>query len=274
VKSTPLQDQDRPRVRPPARAELGAFLRARREGLSPEQVGLPATRRRRTPGLRREELAVLAGVSVTWCTWLEQGRNVRASEQVLGALAGALGLSGPERTYLFALAGAEQDRPLDEEVPQGLAGVVAALAPHPAYVTGALFDVLAVNDAALELFAGPDGSAGRPTNLARWMFTQPAAREVLVDWEQVARDLLARLRAATGRQRSDARAAVLVAELRSSSAQADAWWQRYDVAAPHAGTKRLRHPRDGEVTMVYTALAVADHPDQTLVVYTPPQHAT
>lgn len=175
-----------------------------------------------------------------------------------------------ERTYLFALAGSEHDRPIDQEVPQGLAGVVAALAPHPAYITNALLDVLAINDAALELFASPDGSAGSPTNLARWVFSQPAARKVLVDWEQVARDLLARLRAATGRHQGDVRAAALVAELRSGSAQADAWWQRYDVAAPHAGTKRLRHPRDGEVMMVHTGLAVADHPDQTLVVYTPP----
>ncbi len=256
-------------ARPPACAELGAFLRARREGLSPGQVGLPATGRRRTPGLRREELAVLAGVSVTWCTWLEQGRDVRASGQVLGALAWALRLDGPERTYLFALAGDQHDRPVDEQVPRGLPGVVAALAPHPAYVTGGLLDVLAANEAALELFAGPDGSTGPPTNLARWVFLQPTAREVLMDWEQVARDLLARLRAATGRHRGDPGAAALVAELRSGSAQAEAWWLRYDVAAPHAGVKRLRHPRDGEISIVHTALAVADHPDQTLVVYTP-----
>lgn len=254
---------------PSARAELGAFLRARREGLRPEQVGLPSTGRRRTPGLRREELAVLAGVSVTWCTWLEQGRDVRASGQVLGALAGALRLGGPERTYLYALAGAEHDRPVDDQVPQGLPGVVAALAPHPAYVTGALLDVLAADDAALELFAGPDASAAPPTNLARWMFLQPAAREVLLGWEQVARDLLARLRAATGRHRGDPGATALVAELRSGSTQADAWWPRYDVAAPHAGVKRLRHPRDGEISLVHTAMAVADHPDQTVVVYTP-----
>ncbi len=266
----PLPDPDRPHARAPARTELGAFLRARREGCSPEQAGLPATRRRRTPGLRREELAVLAGVSVTWCTWLEQGRNVHASDQVLRALAGALGLTGPSaRTCSHWPALSTTDRST-RRCRRGWRAWwprwrrTRPTSPTPCSTCWPSTMPPWSCSPARTAAPGP-----RPTSRAG-VFSQPAARKVLVDWEQVARDLLARLRAATGRHQGDVRAAALVAELRSGSAQADAWWQRYDVAAPHAGTKRLRHPRDGEVMMVHTGLAVADHPDQTLVVYTPP----
>lgn len=252
-----------------ARAELAAFLRSRRERLRPEQVGLPPTGRRRTPGLRREELAALAGMSATWYAFLEQGRDVRASEQVLGSLSRALGLSEAERGYLFALGGDPPDTTVHRPPAGGLSAVVAALDPHPAYVTDAVLDLVAVNDAALEMFTGRDGAADPPANLAGWMFADPVAQQVIVDWEQVARGLLARLRCAAGHHRGDPRFADLVAELRATSDQADAWWQHHDVAAPRAGTKRLRHPLVGTLRMAHTALAVADQPGQTLVVYTP-----
>ncbi|MFD6679214.1 MmyB family transcriptional regulator [Micromonospora parva] len=160
---------------------------------APADAGLPVTRRRRTPGLRREELALLAGISATWLTYLEQGRDVRPSDQVLDALARALRLTGAEQAHLHRLAGAgaapEQD--VSEEATPEIAGVPALLGNNPAYVTGICYDLLATNDAAAELFQG----MGPGGNVVRWVFTEPAARQMLVDWEQEARSILARLRA-------------------------------------------------------------------------------
>ncbi len=254
-----------------SRRELGAFLRSRRERITPAEAGLPQTGRRRTPGLRREELAVLAGISATWYTYLEQGRDVHPSEQVLDALATALGLTGDERDHLFHLAygtrTSESDE--DERLPASVAAVVALLEPGPAYVTGASYDVLACNPSAAELFPGlADGAAGPRPNVARWMFTDPAAREVLVDWEREAQGLLARLRAAAGRHPGHPRRTRLIAELQQASAEVRAWWPRYDIQVSRSGTKRLRHPRRGPVTMAHTAFALAERPEQTLVVYT------
>lgn len=269
------------------RRELGAYLRACRERTAPSAVALAATRRRRTPGLRREELAVLAGVSATWLTYLEQGREVRPSQQVLLALASALGLREAERAHLLTLA---QDRRTTGAVAPPAAhlgldaeALVAAIA-SPAYVTDAAYDLLAVNAAALELFTGicpthdddhdeadGDGTDGHepahPANLALWVLTHPAAPAVLLDWEVVARDLLARVRSAAARHRDDPRFPGLVAQLRAASPQADAWWRRYEVAGPHGGTKRVVHPHRGVLVLAHTALVVADHPENTLVVY-------
>lgn len=176
------------------RRELGAFLRARRERTSPADVGLPGSSRRRTPGLRREELATLAGISTTWYTFLEQGRDARPSRQVLTAIADALRLEGPEPVHLVTIA-VDDSLPIEdvETLAPEVADVPTLLEPNPAYVTGSSYDLLAWNDAAAELFTGaPDG----PTpNLARWIFTDPVAHEMLPDWPSVAQGLLARLRA-------------------------------------------------------------------------------
>ena len=251
-------------------AELGTFLRSRRERISPADVGLPAAGRRRTPGLRREELALISGVSTSWYTFLEQGRDVQPSTQVLEALAGALSLTHDERDHLMRLGGLAPSEPGSgpEVVDPGLADLVDALDPRPAYVTAASFDVLAVNDAARELFSGIGGSAaGAPGNVALWVFTDPQAEKVLVDRGEVARGVLARLRAATARHPDDARVAAVVRTLRARSAEADAWWPRQDVRGDRSGTKRVRHPRLGEVTLAHTALHPAERPDLMLVVY-------
>jgi transcriptional regulator with XRE-family HTH domain len=229
----------------------------------------PPGGRRRTPGLRREELALISGVSTSWYTFLEQGRDVRPSAQVLGALAGALALTGDERDHLMRLAGLAPTTPEPgpEPIDPGLADLVEALGPRPAYVTAASFDVLAINDAARELFLGMTTAEGSPGNVALWVFTDPRADEVLVDREEVARGVLARLRAATARHPDDARVAAVVDTLRRESAQAAAWWSRQDVREDRAGTKRVRHPRRGEVTLAHTVLHPAERPDLTLVVY-------
>lgn len=255
------------------RAELGAFLRSRRERTDPAEAGLPPSGRRRTPGLRREELALLAGISTTWYTYLEQGRDIRPSDQVLSALANTLRLDAAERRHLFALAGTGA-APVGSS--EGLAPNVAAvpllLHPNPAYITSAGYDLLAWNRAAAELFGlllatGPDPADGSRPNLARWVFTDPAAREVLVDWADVAEDLLARLRTTVGRNPGDRVLTGLVEELTAASPEARAWWPRYDIRTSHGGAKRLRHPRRGPITLTYASFTVADSPGQTLVVF-------
>jgi len=254
------------------RGELGTFLRSRRARITPDEVGLPRTGRRRTPGLRREELAFLAGISATWYTYLEQDRDVRPSAQVLSALAVALRLTDAEREHLFSLAGSSGPEAVDagELLVAHVAPVPLLLQPNPAYITGAGYDVLAWNPAAAELFTSlttPAGPEGVRPNLARWMFTDPASKQVLLDWEDVARDLLARLRTAAVRHRGDPRFTRLVEDLHAASPQVRAWWPRYDIRSSHSGTKRLRHPRRGKLTLTHASFAVADAPEQTLVVY-------
>ena len=234
-------------------------------------MGLPPGGRRRTPGLRREELALISGVSTSWYTFLEQGRDVRPSAQVLEALAGALALTGDERDHLMRLGGLPpaMPEPGPETIDPGLADLVDALGPRPAYVTAASFDVLAINRAARELFLGV--TTATPANVALWVFTDPRADEVLVDREEVARGVLARLRAATARHPDDARVAAVVDTLRRESAEAASWWSRQDVREDRSGTKRVRHPRHGEVTLTHTVLHPAERPDLTLVVYGAPR---
>lgn len=246
------------------RRELGSFLRSRRERLTCADVGLPLTGRRRTPGLRREELAVLTGISATWLTYLEQGRDVRPSRQVLDALATALQLTAAERRHVVDLTAPPRE-PSALEVPVAVAGVVRALDPDPAYVVTGTFDVLVWNPAAAAVF--PLLVGGPAPNLARWVFTDPAAREVLVQWDAVAQDLLARLRATVAQRPDDPRRDALVADLRAVSPQAREWWSRHDVRASRSGTKRLRLPGRGVSDIPHASFAVAGQPDLTLVVH-------
>ncbi|MEU5208123.1 helix-turn-helix transcriptional regulator [Streptomyces sp. NPDC020742] len=254
---------------PDQRRELGAFLRSRRERITPDEVGLPHTARRRTPGLRREELALLAGISATWYTYLEQGREIRASEQVLDSLASVLRLDRYERDHLRRLAGhapaaeAQETEPLTAEA----AAVPLLLQPHPAYLIGGTYDVLSHNEAADQLFPNLTTATDRPPNLVRWVFLEPAARDVLVDWEPEARGLLARLRALAGRYPADPRYARLIDDLHEGSPEARTWWPQHEVQARHSGRKRLRHPQRGPVDYAYTAFHLAEHPEQTLVIY-------
>lgn len=254
------------------RRELGAFLRSRRARLTPADVGLPTTGRRRTPGLRREELALLAGISATWYTYLEQGRDVRPSEQVLLALASALRLSPQEHAHLRQLASDTPAHHLDEseQLAPDVAAIPLLLEPNPAYITGASYDLLSCNPAAAELLTGLSSPASGRPNVARWMFTAPSARHMLVDWEREAQGLLARLRAAAGRHPTDPRFTSLIEELHAASPEVRDWWPRYDIQVSRGGSKRLRHPRRGLITLTHTAFHLAEQPEQTLVVYSDP----
>ena len=257
---------------------LGELLRSRRERLMPDDVGLPPGARRRTSGLRREEVAQLANVSATYYTFLEQGRQVRPSEQVLGALATALRMTTAERRYLLTLAygsdaapadGEADGTPLSENVGPGVDALVQRLEPYPTLVKGHRWDVLAANPAARELF-GNWSEAGGERNLVRWMFTSDYAREVYLEWEPEARALLGRFRVAAARHPDDPRITELIAALQRDSPQVRDWWPTYDVAPLGGeGTKKLLHPRLGPVEYSHVILQVADNPDHVVVTYSP-----
>jgi transcriptional regulator with XRE-family HTH domain len=265
---------------------LGQLLRSRRERLAPADVGLPAGSRRRTAGLRREEVALLANLSTTYYTFLEQGRPVRPSAQVLDALASALRMSAAEQRYLEVLAyggddaadGSAAATAPAERIDPGVVDLVQRLDPFPALVKGRRWDVLAANPSARELFDDWESLPAGERNLVRWMFTTDRAREVYVDWEQEARAMLGRFRLAAARHRHDGDFAALIAELQRDSEHVREWWPRHDVIAVGSGSKKLRHPRLGPVSYSHVVLQVADNPDQTLVSYSPavlpdrPQH--
>lgn len=256
-------------------AALGQLLRSRRERLVPADVGLPGGRRRRTAGLRREEVALLANLSATYYTFLEQGRPVRPSEQVLDALAAALRMSAAERRYLHVLAygpdGTGQAPP--ERIDPGVADLVQRLEPDPTIVKGRRWDVLASNPAARELFTDWEALPVDERNLVRWMFTADRARVVYLEWESEARAMLGRFRLAAARYPDDPDFRALIADLRRDSEHVRDWWPRHDVTGIGSGSKKLRHPRLGPVDYCHVVLQVADHPDQTLVTYSPARPA-
>jgi transcriptional regulator with XRE-family HTH domain len=253
---------------------LGQLLRSRRERLRPGDVGLPAGMRRRTAGLRREEVALLANVSTTYYTFLEQGRPVRPSAQVLDALADALRMSAAERQYLRVLArvGEEPfragvaDAPAERIDPEVVA-LVQRLEPFPTIVKGRRWDVLASNPAGRELFADWDALPTGERNLIRWMFTSPHAREVYLEWEPEARAMLGRFRLVAARHPDDPGFEALIGELMRDSEEIRQWWPRHDVTAVGSGSKKLRHPTLGPLDYSHVVLQLADNPDQTMVTY-------
>jgi transcriptional regulator with XRE-family HTH domain len=269
--ATMVPGAQQPGAQQQARAEFADLLRSRRGRLTPADVGLPAGARRRTPGLRREEVAQLAGVSTTYYTFLEQGRDVRPSRQVLVALAQALRLSATERAHLFQLARvappADEDAQAEVLAP-ALHAMVEHLDPYPAYVKGRRWDVLAANRAARGVFTDWMARPPDDRNLLWWTFTDPQARKVYVDWEYEAAATLARFRAAAARRPGDPEFAELIERLHQASPEVRSWWPRHDVLPVAGGVKLLHHPAVGDVTFQHVVLQVADRPEQTLVSFT------
>jgi transcriptional regulator with XRE-family HTH domain len=250
--------------------ELADLLRSRRDRLRPDEVGLPAGVRRRTTGLRREEVAVLAGISTTYYTFLEQGRDVRPSEQVLLSLAAALRLSPAERAHLYQLAGVvppAEDGTCAETLDPVLAEMVARQDPYPSYVTGRRWDVLVANRTARVLFTDWSAKPVADRNMLVWMFTDPEARLRYQDWPADASALLGRFRAVAARRPDDPAFAELVDRLHRASPQVREWWPRHEVRPIAGGVKRLWHPALGPVSLRHVVLQVAGHPDQKLVSY-------
>jgi transcriptional regulator with XRE-family HTH domain len=253
--------------------ELGDFLRRRRADISPAEVGLPdVTGRRRTPGLRREELASLAGISVEWYVRLEQGRAERPSPAVLDSLAKALRLSGDERSHLYALARGE--RPPLADIPQevvdpALERVLRALADDvPAYVLGRRWDVLAWNRPACELLVDFGTVPPDQRNLIRMTFLDERVRRRYVDWEQVARTTLANFRASVGRHMELPDVQDLVAHLTDADPLFARWWSEHQVSEKTAGTKRFHGP-GGITHLRYESVLSPTAQDQRLIVYMP-----
>lgn len=250
--------------------ELADLLRSRRERLQPAEVGLPTGARRRTPGLRREEVAQLAAMSTTYYTFLEQGRDVHPSRQILDALARALRLGPAERAHLHELARGHAT-PAPHESAEALASSVARLVdrldPDPTYVTGRRFDVLAANRGAQALWTDWSALPPRERNMVWWTFTDPTARTTLVEWEAEASALLARFRAAADKHPDEPEFTALIQRLLAASPEARAWWPRHDIVALSSGTKRLRHRTLGELDLQHVVLQVADDPEQKLVTF-------
>ncbi|RFU87872.1 XRE family transcriptional regulator [Streptomyces triticagri] len=267
---------------PAARRELGDFLRSRRERLSPEKAGLPPTSRRRTPGLRREEVAVLAGVGVTWYTWLEQGRSINVSTQVLVAVGRALQLDGAERQHLHRLAGVRA--PAVEPVGGDLAPaetfqpVLDKLHPYPACLQTPLYDVVAYNRAYRFLFTDLDRIPPGERNCAMQFFTDPGWRSRYVDDDIVAARMVATMRAvvaadAAESEAAESRAAAMVGELRARSGEFARLWSRHDILPQHYETKRLKSPLVGPLHLTFVTTNVGETGNR-MVVMTPVDEAT
>jgi hypothetical protein len=258
------------------REELGKFLKARRGRLAPEDFGMPGGSRRRTPGLRREELALLAGVGVTWYTWLEQGREINASVQVLDALARTLRLDRAGREHLYWLAEASPlltgtaRRPIPAEVRE----IVASLDPLPASLTNGRFDILVSNDASEELFWDWHEMPCVHKNTLWCCITEPSAREKFPQYEQEVPYLVARLRAAYARHVGDPDWEEDIRRLSSLSEEFASLWARHEVADPEPRTRTFIHPKAGPVTFTVTELEIPVLPDARLTVYTPADEET
>jgi transcriptional regulator with XRE-family HTH domain len=258
------------------RRELAAFLRSRRDRLSPQVLGLPDGGRRRTPGLRREEVAQHAGVGLTWYTWLEQGRAINASAEVLSAIARTLRLDRFERAHLFTLAGVpDPDLPVEDEVvPRSVLAMLQQLHPMPAHVVTSRYDLLAWNQAYAALM-GDLESIPRERRNALWLlFTEPSWRELVVDWHSSSRHVLARFRANMAAHVGEPAWTGLVAELSEVSEEFRELWSHHEVTSPDDKRKRYLHPAVGLLELEATSLWIGDQPGMRLHVAVPVDEAS
>ncbi|MGX1503485.1 UNVERIFIED_CONTAM: transcriptional regulator with XRE-family HTH domain [Streptomyces graminofaciens] len=250
------------------RRALGGFLRARRARVAPEHVGLAVGGRRRVRGLRREELAQLAGISVDYYVRLEQGRATQPSPEVLDALARALGLEAAERKHLATLTATRRGPVPATRVSPLLRRLLDSVEGFPAFVTNPRADVVAWNALGAELLGGLDDPGRRDHNNARYLFLDPASRKVFPDWEGRAREAVGQLRVSEGNYPDDAELAGLIAELTSHSDDFRRIWDTGEVLMCTAGRRRLCHPVAGLLTLDYETLHVPATPGETgLVVH-------
>ena len=251
------------------RRELGDFLRARRSRLSPESVGLPGRQRRRTPGLRREEVAELAGIGVDWYIRLEQGRPVTPSLSTIDALARALRLTEMEHQHLRALAGGGGHRPFQPETPPPSLLSLLKHLHQPAYATGRRRDLVAWNAAADDIF-GFDQLAENERNILVSMLTVPRSRALFgPGWADEAQRMVAQFRATHDLWAGDPAFVALLRRLREGCPEFEAWWERHDVRRPVSGRKTLHHPTQGLIAFDHASFQANDDPGLKLVIYTP-----
>jgi len=257
-----------------ASSELSQFLTSRRAKVTPDQAGLPAYGRRRVPGLRREEVASLAGVSVEYYKRLERGNATGASDQVLEALADALRLDDAERAHLFDLARAaspiaprQRSRPVQQRVRPPVRRILDSITA-PATLSNMRCDYLAANQLGRALYAPLFDSREQPPNSARFTFLDPAAQEFFLDWEKVAKDLVAALRSVAGHNPYDRGLTDLVGELSTRSEPFRTWWAAHNVRYHQTGTKRLHHPVVGDLELSYEAMELSADAGLRLAIFT------
>jgi len=256
--------------------EMRDFLVSRRARITPEQAGLPAYGgNRRVAGLRREEVALLAGVSIDYYTRLERGRAAGASDSVLEGIARALHLDEAERAHLFDLARAagpaaprSPRRAAAQQVRPSVRRILDSMTATPAYVRNARLDILAANGLGAALFAPVLSSPARPANNARFLFLDPAAREFYIDWERQAQDVVAMLRTEAGRSPHDKGLSNLIGELSTRSEAFRTWWAAHNVRFHRTGIKRFHHPAVGDLTLTFEALDLAADEGLRISVYT------
>lgn len=254
--------------------ELGRFLRARRAGIKPTDVGLPAgTGTRRTPGLRREELATLAGVSIDYYTRLERGKETRPSPAVVDALGNALRLDDEERAFLRELAtraarrAPEPRQPPCRKVRDSVRLLLETVRPNPAYVVSRVNDLLAANPSGLRLLHGMADWPANQRNTIRYTFLHPQARALFPDWEHKAKGCVAQLRALVGTDPDAPDLAGLVGELIVKSPDFSRLWERYEVRSIGAGQKTFRHPTVGTMTLTHEVVNLNRTEGQRMVIY-------
>jgi transcriptional regulator with XRE-family HTH domain len=258
------------------RAEVREFLISRRERISPAQAGLPAYggANRRVKGLRREEVALLAGMSIDYYVRMERGNLAGASDAVLDGIATALQLDEAERAHLFDLARAAQPAPPRQRrartsgVTDVIQQILDAITDAPAWVRNARHDMLAANRLARALYAPVLADPRRPANNARFVYLDPAAREFFADWERAADDIAAMLRSEAGSNPHDKQLVELIGELSTRSEQFRTRWAAHNVRFHRTGHKRLHHPVVGTLDLDYEAMEFPAHPGLTLLTYT------
>lgn len=254
------------------RQALADFLRKRRARLSPNEVGLPPGLRRRTPGLRREEVAQLATIGTSWYIWLEQGRDVHPSASVLESLAQALRLTLNERRHLFLLAGQPlpaHTSPSQECASPVLQQVISDLDPNPAYVIGRRWDCLAWNNAAENVFALAQSASPYSNNLIWQLFTNPASKTCYPNWEEIARGVSAELHAASAHYPGDAWFEELIEDLKDVSPEFCQWWSHQDAPGSIDGHKVIEHLTLGHLEFEHVILQTPSDPEVRIMIYTP-----
>ncbi|MFC4014277.1 helix-turn-helix transcriptional regulator [Nonomuraea purpurea] len=251
------------------REQLRDFLRACRARLTPDDVGMAAVGRRRTPGLRREEVAVLAGVGVSWYTWLEQGRDINVSSEVLDAISGALRLTEPERVHLYLLAGLnpppQVGRRRGDAITPELRRLLDAWMPRPAILRDRYWNLLAINEATRVVFGYDDTDRNCLTSF----FTNARYRSMHVQWASVAPAVVAAFRADAAHSPDDPEFGRVVGGLSAVSPEFAELWARHEVGAPAQAVKAVRHPDAGDLFFDVTTLTVTDHPGWYLELYNP-----
>lgn len=251
---------------------LGAFLKARRGHVQPEDAGIRAQKGRRVPGLRREEVAMLAGVSVDYYTRLEQGRERNPSPAVLNALAGALNLDADLRDHVFRLADLSPAprQPVSSTVDESLLALMSSWSHTPALIINRRLDILALNELAKALYSGFE----RTDNLVRMTFLDPFGRDFFIDWDRASETCVANLRLALGHVSEVEGAQAIVAEAYSRSAEFRVLWNREEVRGKTQEAKSFRHPSVGDLRLEYNAFDVRSAPGQQLVVYQAPARSS